>query len=149
LLINQDTYFTSPLPNTLCAQQNTLNQVYQSLSSVFFFQINIDQLLFNDPYGNTMLTFRRLVNKSVNIAGIWNLNQYGNKKTSLSVQISDKQITLCQGNLIYNYAIQSQNMITLNPVLESCPAKDLVAAVQAATYFHANNGILGLYSQNV
>lgn len=90
-----------------------------------------------------------MINNSVNIAGIWNMNQYGNKKTSLSVQISDKQITLCQGNLIYNYAIQSQNIINLTPVLESCPSKDLVAAFQSTTFFHTNNGILGFYDKAV
>jgi hypothetical protein len=128
-----------------------LDQIYSRLSQVFFFEINIDQLLFNDPYGNSVMTFKRLViNNPLNITGIWNMNQYANTVTSLSVQISPKQITLCQGNLIYNYSfIQAENVANLKPVLSNCPSQDLTAALESTKYFRINNGILNFYDKTV
>jgi hypothetical protein len=97
------------------------------------------------------MTFKRLIfNNPVNITGIWNMNQYGNTQTSLSVQISNTQITLCQGNLIFNYSLlQAQNIINLKSVLSSCPSQALTSAVQASKYFRYRNGILDLFDSNV
>lgn len=78
------------------------------------------------------------------------MNQYANTMTSLSVQFSPTQITLCQGNLVLNYTLYpSANIITLAPVLNKCPSLDLTAAVQSSKYFRVNNGILDLYDKSV
>jgi hypothetical protein len=152
LFINSKSYYTQPINNVTCEKSNNILQsIYTALNSVFFFEINIDVLLLNDPYGNVVMSFQRVVlNTPANITGIWNMNQFGNTQTSLSVQISNTQITLCQGNLIYNYTLaSSKNSITLNPILSSCPSQNLTNAVSASRYFRLNNGILNLYDSKV
>ncbi len=78
------------------------------------------------------------------------MNQYGNTQTSLSIQISNSQITLCQGNLVLNYnLVPAQNIINLTPVISTCPSQNLTNAVTASKYFRLNNGILNLYDKTV
>lgn len=153
LFINGNTYYTEPIGNQTCSNTSSavLNNIYSALGSVFFFEINIDILLFNDPYGSTVMTFQRIVtNTPVNITGIWNMNQYANTQTSLSVQISNSQITLCQGNLILNYSLDpSQNIINLTPVLSACPSQNLTNAMMTSKYFRLHNGILNFYDNTV
>jgi hypothetical protein len=58
------------------------------------------------------------------------MNQYGNTRTSLSVQIINNQLTLCQGLSIYNFTIISnQNAIKLTPINVTCPSVDLTKAI--------------------
>lgn len=97
------------------------------------------------------MSFQRLMQTTpVNLTGIWTMNQYGNTMTSLSVQFTTTQITLCQGSLVLNYTLYpSANIITLAPVLTKCPSLDLTAAVQSSKYFRVNNGILDLYDTSV
>jgi hypothetical protein len=153
LFINGKTYYTEPINNQTCSSSSSaiLNSIYSSLNSVFFFEINVDTLLFNDLYGSTVMAFKRIVRKApVNITGIWNMNQYGNTQTSLSIQISNSQITLCQGNLVLNYTlVPAQNIINLTPVLSTCPSQNLTIAVTASKYFRLNNGILNLYDKTI
>ena len=108
-------------------------------------------LNFNDPYGRTIFAFKRILNSSPpNLAGIWNMNQYASTRTALSVQISPTQITLCQGNAVYNYSFPKQrNSINLTLVSNTCPSTDLIAAIQATRYYRISNGILDLYDANV
>lgn len=78
------------------------------------------------------------------------MNQYGNTRKSLSVQISPTQIILCQGYSVYNYSFPSgRNTILLTPVKNSCPSQDLVTAINAIKYYRLNNGILDFYDKNV
>lgn len=107
--------------------------------------------MFNDAYGNSVFSFKRIISKTpANITGIWNMNQYGNTQTSLSVQISNTQITLCQGNLVLGYTLAtSQNIISLTTVTSSCPSQELTNAVLASKYFRLKNGILNLYDSKV
>ena len=78
------------------------------------------------------------------------MNQYANTQTSLSVQISNSQITLCQGNLILNYSLDpSQNIINLTPVLSACPSQNLTNAMMTSKYFRLHNGILNFYDNTV
>lgn len=78
------------------------------------------------------------------------MNQYGNTRTALSVQISPTQITLCQGYSVYNYSFPSgRNTILLTQVANSCPSQDLIQAVNAIKYYRLNNGILDFYDRNV
>lgn len=97
------------------------------------------------------MSFQRLLQATpVNLTGIWTMNQYANTMTSLSVQFSPSQITLCQGNLVLNYTLYpSANIITLAPVVNKCPSVDLTAAVLSSKYFRVNNGILDLYDKSV
>lgn len=108
-------------------------------------------MLFNDPYGSPVMSFQRLLQATpVNLTGIWTMNQYANTMTSLSVQFSPTQITLCQGNLVLNYTLyHSANIITLAPVVNKCPSVDLTAAVLSSKFFRVNNGILDLYDKSV
>lgn len=153
LFINGKTYYTEPINSQTCSSSSSviLSNIYSALNSVFFFEINVDTLIFNDPYGSTVMTFKRIVRKAVaNITGIWNMNQYGNTQTSLSIQISNSQITLCQGNLILNYSLApAQNIINLTPVLSTCPSQNLTSAVMASKYFRLNNGILNFYDNTI
>lgn len=153
LFSNGKTYYTEPIINQTCSSPSSaiLSNIYSALNSVFFFEINIDTLLFNDPYGSTVMTFKRIVRKApVNITGIWNMNQYGNTQTSLSIQISNSQITLCQGNLILNYSlVPTQNIINLTPALSTCPSQNLTSALITSKYFRLNNGILNLYDNTI
>jgi hypothetical protein len=78
------------------------------------------------------------------------MNQYGNTRTSLSVQISSTQITLCQGFSVYNYSFPSnRNAIQLIQVRNSCPSQDLINLINAIKYYRFNNGILDFYDKNV
>lgn len=78
------------------------------------------------------------------------MNQFGTTQTSLSVQISNTQITLCQGNLIFNYKLTpNQNVITLTTVQSNCSSQNLTKAVSASKYFRLNHGILNLYDSTV
>jgi hypothetical protein len=97
------------------------------------------------------MTFKRIaISKPANITGIWNMNQYGSTQTSLSIQISNTQITLCQGNLVLNYTlVPPQNLINLTPILSNCPSQNLTNAVKSSKYFRLNNGILNLYDSTV
>lgn len=97
------------------------------------------------------MSFRRQLQVTpVNLTGIWTMNQYANTMTSLSVQFSPNQITLCQGNLVLNYTLYpSANIITLAPVVNKCPSVDLTAAVLSSKFFRVNNGILDLYDTSV
>ena len=97
------------------------------------------------------MSFKRIVrNGPANITGIWNMNQFGNTQTSLSIQISNTQITLCQGNLVFNYeVVQAKNLINLTPVTASCSSQNLTNAVKASKYFRLNNGILNLYDSTI
>lgn len=97
------------------------------------------------------MSFQRLLQATpVNLTGIWTMNQYANTMTSLSVQFSPSQITLCQGNLVLNYTLYpSANIITLAPVVNKCPSVNLTAAVLSSKFFRVNNGILDLYDKSV
>jgi hypothetical protein len=97
------------------------------------------------------MSFKRIVrNAPANITGIWNMNQFGNTQTSLSIQISNTQITLCQGNLIFNYElVQARNLINLTPVLTACPSQNLTNAVRNSRYYRLNNGILNFYDSTI
>lgn len=154
IFINFNSYLTQPIKGKTCLaiQNNTLTTIYSRLNKVFYFQINIDTLLFNDPYGVTVLRFKRLVPKrNVDISGIWSMNQFGNTRTALSVQISPSQITLCQGSAVYNYSFptNSKNGITLKAVTNTCPSQDLIKAVESVKYYRLNNGILDLYDSKI
>jgi len=96
-------------------------------------------------------SFKRKVQKKVvDISGVWSMNQYGNTRTALSVQISSTQITLCQGYSVYNYSFPSgKNTILLTQVVNSCPSQDLIQALNAVKYYRLNNGILDFYDKNV
>ena len=51
------------------------------------------------------------------------MNQYGNTRTSLSVQITGSQIALCQGYSLYNYSFPAgRNAILLTAVKSGCPS---------------------------
>lgn len=140
-----------PMGGSVCGPDNVLDRLSSVLQTVFFFEINIDKLLLNDPYGVSVLTFQRQVGASTaNITGIWNMNQFGNTMTSLSVQISSTQITLCQGNLVFNYTLlPSQNAITLLPILSNCSSQELTRAMASSKYFRLNNGLLDFYDATV
>ncbi len=78
------------------------------------------------------------------------MNQFASTRTALSVQISPTQITLCQGNAVYNYSFPKQrNTIKLIPVSNTCPSTDLINAIQSTLYYRISNGILDLYDANV
>lgn len=154
IFINFNSYLTQPIQGKTCTgtQNSTLTTLYSRLSKIFYFQINIDTLLFNDPYGVTVLRFKRLIQKkSVDLSGIWSMNQFGNTRTALSVQISPNQITLCQGSAVYNYSFpaNSKNGITLKAVSNTCPSQDLIKAVESVKYYRLNNGILALYDNKI
>lgn len=127
LFINFNSYYTQHITGKSCspADETTLTNVYNKLSTVFYFEIAIDSLLFNDPFGVTVFSFKRVVApKTINIAGVWTMNQFGNTRTSLSVQISPTQIILCQGASVYNYNFPTnqRNIIQLKEVKNTCPS---------------------------
>ena len=64
VFINPSSYRTQPVPGKSCQniQNNPLNTIFSSLSRVFYFQINIDSLVLNDPYGAIVMKFKRQVN---------------------------------------------------------------------------------------
>ena len=82
-------------------------------------------------------------------SGIWNLLQFGSTQTSLSAEISNSQITLCQGNLVLNYTVKDKNSIVLTPVVSTCPSKNLTAALLSSKYVRSFNGSLKLYDSSV
>lgn len=82
------------------------------------------------------------------IEGIWSINQFGNKSTSLSAQINSTQIVLCQGNLIYNYTLNN-NTINLKAVLSKCSSREFTAAFTAVKYFRVFKDQLKLYDEAV
>lgn len=79
------------------------------------------------------------------------MNQFGNTRTALSVQISPTQITLCQGSAVYSYSFpsNSKNGITLKAVSNTCPSQDLTKAVESVRYYRLNNGILAFYDSKI
>ena len=126
-----------------------MDKIYSDLSKVFYFQISLNELLFNDPYGVAVLKFKRvLTNVKPNIAGVWTMNQYGSTRTSLSVEVSPSQIKLCQGMAVYKYEFpQGRNTIKLTKVKNSCPSKELTDAVESVRYYRLNEGVLDFYDQ--
>lgn len=153
IFINPSSYYSSPLTGLDCSQLkvNPLDVLFQGLANVFYFSIVVDVLNLNDPFGKTLYSFKRVAaSKSVDISGVWSMNQYANTRTSLSVQISTNQISLCQGYSVYNYSFPSaRNTISLVAVKNSCPSQDLTQAVNAIKYYRLNNGILDFYDKNV
>ena len=64
LFLNLNSQLLQPNSDTShsCSRDDSataLSALYGTLSRVFYFQINLDQLLLQDPYGSTLLTFRR------------------------------------------------------------------------------------------
>lgn len=89
------------------------------------------------------------LNQPLSFSGIWNLLQFGSTQTSLSVEISNTQITLCQGNLVLNYTVKDKNVIAITPVLTNCPSKNLTVALMSSRYFRSFNGSLKFYDSFV
>ena len=60
------------------------------MAKVFYFQININQLSLNDPYGSPLLKFTRVVKPKNNpkMEGVYTMSQYGSTKTSISAEVS-------------------------------------------------------------
>lgn len=59
--LNSQLIQTNPGPPT-CPKDDSaavLSTLFSTLSRVFYFQINLDRLIFQDPYGSTLLTFQR------------------------------------------------------------------------------------------
>jgi len=142
----------TPIPGLDCStlKVNPLDAVFQGLANVFYFDIFVDVLNFKDPLGNVIFSFKRIVStQNVDISGVWSMSQYGNTRTSLSVQISSSQITLCQGYSIYNYSFPSKNAIQLTKVKDTCPSQNLSDAINAVKYYRLFNGVLDLYDKNV
>jgi hypothetical protein len=154
LFINFNSYFTQQIDNqTTCSDNDTnlLNQIFYQLNNVFYFEIDIDQLSFNNPYGNTVLTFQRIIKtKTYNITGIWNINQFGSTMTSLAIQITPTQMVFCQGNAIYNYTLYPNSTIKLVKANNlTCGSTVLINNFEASLYFRIRNKILDLYNSNV
>lgn len=57
---------------------------------VFYFQININQLFLNDPYGSPLLKFTRVVStkETPALEGVYTMSQYGGVSTSVSAEVS-------------------------------------------------------------
>jgi hypothetical protein len=86
LFINFNSYYTQARTNITCVQKNSLDQIYSKLTYVFSFKITADELSFNDPFGSSLMTFKRVpIKKPDGIVGTWSMNQYGTVRTSLSV----------------------------------------------------------------
>ncbi len=88
LFINFNSYMTQPIPGVTCQSKtnNPLTTIFSRLNRVFYFEINIDTLILNDPYGSTQLSFKRIIPKrTVDLSGVWSMNQFGNTRTALSV----------------------------------------------------------------
>lgn len=154
LFINFNSYLTQPIQNKTCPakSKNPLTTIFSRLSRIFYFQIDIDKLLFKDPFSSTQLSFKRIIpKKTVDISGVWSLNQFGNTRTALSVEISPTNITLCQGSAVYNYTFSTtqRNGLTLKAVKNTCSSKDLIAAVESVKYYRLNRGILDLYDGQI
>lgn len=115
VFINPSSYLTQNIEGKSCDNvvQNPLDDIFSGLARVFYFQININELLLNDPYGATVFKFKRVLdNPAVDISGVYTMNQYSSTRTSLSVQIGPKAITFCQGMAVYKYAFpQGRNRI--------------------------------------
>lgn len=77
------------------------------------------------------------------------MNQFGNTRTSLSVQVTPTQIFFCQGNAIYNYTLLDKNTIRLNSVKHDCPSEELSQAIRTTRYYRFKKGILTLYDKDV
>ena len=153
LFINFGSYFTQPIETRSCPQggNSPLDQIYAALNTVFYFQIDGKKMMFNDPYGQDVLTFKRVVKpKATNLVGIWSMNQYGNTRTALSVQITPSEAFFCQGRAIYRYRLDpDRNAVTLTPVKDDCPSQELTQAIRNSRYYRLRKGILNFYDEDV
>lgn len=88
LFINFNSYLTQPIQGKTCQSKsnNPLTTIFSRLNRVFYFQIDIDKLLLNDPFGSTQLSLKRIISKkTLDISGVWSMNQFGSTRTALSV----------------------------------------------------------------
>lgn len=152
LFINYKSYFTQPTPNITCGPQNTLDRLNSALFTIFSFQIREDILQFYNPFGQPVVRFKKIIGSVPvgGISGIWSINQFGKTSTSLSAQINTTQIALCQGNLILNYTLSnSNNTISLTPVLSNCSSKEFTSAFLRIKYYRVLKGVLKLYDSAI
>ena len=63
VFINPSSYLTQNIEGKSCdaVARNPLNDIFSGLARVFYFQININQLILNDPYGSTVFRFKRFI----------------------------------------------------------------------------------------
>lgn len=153
VFINPSSYLTEAIATRSCEGEanNPLDTIYAGLARVFYFQININQLVLNDPYGVTVFKFKRVVQPStVDIVGVWTMSQYANTRTSLSVEISATQMTLCQGMAVYSYSFPAtRNSILLTVVSNTCPSEQLIAAIESVRFYRLDQGVLDLYDNDI
>jgi heat shock protein HslJ len=151
VFVNPSSYYTQPIEGQTCGGDNPLDAIFSSLNRVFYFQINIDQLLLNDPYGALVLKFKRITQSSQpQLTGVWTMNQYGSTRTALSVEVGPSFIKLCQGMAEYAYSFPAgRNTILLRTVRNTCPSTELTTAVETARYYRLNDGILSLYDKDI
>jgi len=128
IFVNFKSYYSQPIPNVTCpnSKKDLLGLIYTQLNNVFTFSIKSDVLSFYSPTGKSLIAFRRVasIKTLTSISGIWNLKQFGNVSTSVSVQISKDQIVFCQGYSVYNYTID-KDKISFKAFRSSCPSSEL------------------------
>jgi heat shock protein HslJ len=146
------TYQSTPIDGQTCPTNDILTDIYNSMSRVFYFQININQLSLNDPYGSPVLKFTRAVNapSKPSLAGVYTMSQYGGVQTSISAEITPEEMRFCQGMAVYGYSFPTgKNTIQLKKINNSCPSKELVSAIESVKYYRMADGIIDLYDKNV
>ena len=135
------------ITNSTCPASNPLDLIFRNLKAVFYFEINIDRLLFNDPFGRNIIVLKRIINAiPVDVTGVWTLGQFGNTRTALSAEITPTQLVFCQGNSVYNYSLDLKTrLIELVPIISNCPSVELINSLESSKYFRYRNGILNLF----